>query len=317
MAGAHRSGTSMLTRLLHACGLYLGPQNQLMPPQADNPDGFWEHLGFVALNDELLSELGGAWDLPPKASENFKHVRLDPLRMKTRLLVEGFDSSGVWGWKDPRNSLTLPFWQDLLPGLKTLIMVRNPLEVAHSMKERNGTSYSFGLRLWEIYNGRAIEAANEQQRLVTHYDLFFEDAESELRRTAQFIGLPDAQVASAAALVTKRRRHTHFTVDHLIDARVAPEVIDLYRALIAEASPKGKHKGRTANALQGAKTEEVGIIPGTVSRLNAFVPEKVTVEVFTVVLRKRSATRSKSEDRAHLAYWPAQGTGRRTHRPPS
>ena len=54
--------------------------------------------------------------------------------MKARLLIEGFDSAGVWGWKDPRNSLTLPFWQDLLPGLKTLIMVRNPLEVAHSMK---------------------------------------------------------------------------------------------------------------------------------------------------------------------------------------
>ena len=56
----------MLTRLLHACGLYLGPKEELMPAQADNPDGFWEHLGFVALNDELLNELGGAWDLPPK-----------------------------------------------------------------------------------------------------------------------------------------------------------------------------------------------------------------------------------------------------------
>ena len=78
----------MLTRLLHACGLYLGPKNELMPAQADNPDGFWEHLGFVALNDELLNELGGAWDLPPNASENFKHTRLDPLRMKARLLIE-------------------------------------------------------------------------------------------------------------------------------------------------------------------------------------------------------------------------------------
>ena len=143
----------MLTRLLHACGLYLGPKNELMPAQADNPDGFWEHLGFVALNDELLSELGGAWDLPPKTDEDFRHPRLDPLRMKARLLIEGFDSSNVWGWKDPRNSLTLPFWQDLLPGLKTIIVVRNPLEVAHSMRERNGTSYSFGLRLWEIYTG--------------------------------------------------------------------------------------------------------------------------------------------------------------------
>ena len=37
-----------------------------MPAQTDNPDGFWEHLGFVALNDELLNALGGAWDLPPK-----------------------------------------------------------------------------------------------------------------------------------------------------------------------------------------------------------------------------------------------------------
>ena len=123
------------------------------------------------------------------ASENFAHAGLDPLRMKARLLIERFDSAGLWGWKDPRNSLTLPFWQDLLPGMKTLIMVRNPLEVAHSMKERNGTSYSFGLRLWEIYNRRVIEAASEQERLVTHYDLFFEDAETELRRIADFIGI--------------------------------------------------------------------------------------------------------------------------------
>ena len=152
----------MLTRLLHACGLYLGPQEELMPAQTDNPDGFWEHLGFVALNDELLNALGGAWDLPPKVEENFSNPRLNPMRMKARLLIERFDSAKVWGWKDPRNSLTLPFWQKLLPGMKTLIMVRNPLEVAHSMKERNGTSYSFGLRLWEIYNRRVIEAASEQ-----------------------------------------------------------------------------------------------------------------------------------------------------------
>jgi hypothetical protein len=47
----------------------------------------------VALNEELLNALGGAWDLPPKASENFKHSRLDPLHLKARLLIERFDSS--------------------------------------------------------------------------------------------------------------------------------------------------------------------------------------------------------------------------------
>ncbi len=269
----------MLAKLLHNCGLYLGPENQLMPAQADNPDGFWEHLGFVALNDELLNKLGGAWDLPPNPNETFEHPRLDPLRMKARLLIEGFASASAWGWKDPRNSLTLPFWQGLLPKLKTVIIVRNPLEVAYSMRERNGTSYSFGLRLWEIYNRRVIETASRQERFVTHYDLFFEDAASELRRIAHFVGLPDADVTNAAALVTTRRRHIHFTIDQLIDARVSAEVIELYRDLLAEAGQvasasarKGK-KGRVAKAQQTAKSGETDLLPGAVSRLVAFVPE--------------------------------------------
>ena len=271
----------MLTKLLHTCGLYLGPESDLMPAQADNPDGFWENLRFVALNDEVLNELGGAWDLPPKADENFKHARLDPLRTKAQLLVEGFDSAMVWGWKDPRNSLTLPFWQDLLPKLKTLIIVRNPLEVAYSMRERNGTSYSFGLRLWEIYNRRVIETSSEQERLVTLYDLFFEDAGTELRRIVRFIGLPDWEVNSAAALITTQRRHTHFTIDQLIDARVSAEVIDLYRALIAEtdrgvrASAKKGNKARITKAPRTAKSGEADLLPGSVSRLNASVPEKI------------------------------------------
>ena len=288
----------MLTRLLHACGLYLGPKNELMPAQADNPDGFWEHLGFVALNDELLSALGGAWDLPPKTDENFANKQLDPLRMKAQLLVERFDSTGVWGWKDPRNSLTLPFWRELLPGMKTLIVVRNPLEVAHSMKERNGTSYSFGLRLWEIYNRRVIEMAGNQERLVTHYDLFFQDPESELRRVAHFIGLPDTAVKNAATLVKKRRRHTHFTVEHLIDARVAPEVIALYRALIAEASSKASPKEHKTETPEPERSGDADLLPGSVSRLNAFVPERTAQieSLYSKLLAQEEARHKKETD---------------------
>jgi hypothetical protein len=71
-----------------------------MPAQPDNPDGFWENLRFVALNDEVLNELGGAWDLPPKADEDFKRPRLEPLRIKAQLLIKGFDSARVWGEPD-------------------------------------------------------------------------------------------------------------------------------------------------------------------------------------------------------------------------
>ena len=289
----------MLTRLLHACGLYLGEKNELMPPQADNPDGFWEHLGFVALNDELLNALGGAWDVPPKADEDFKHPQLDPLRLKARILIEGFASANVWGWKDPRNSLTLPFWEDLLPGLRTLIVVRNPLEVAYSMRERNGTSYSFGLRLWEIYNRRVIETATKEARLVTHYDLFFENAETELRRIVDFTGLPDTKLKEVAALITAQKRHTHFTIDQLIDARVSEKVIDLYRDLVAEATQGTgaaaweRNKTKIAKPSETTKEREAALLPGAVTRLNAFVPERETI-------RRELALRRGSEVE-HLA----------------
>src|SRR6476661_3465012 len=295
----------MVTRLLHACGLYLGPKDALMPPQADNPDGFWEHLGFVAFNDELLEALGGAWDLPPKSNENLSHERLEPLRMKARLLIEGFHSAQMWGWKDPRNSLTLPFWEGLLPGLKTLIIVRNPLEVAYSMRKRNGTSYAFGLRLWEIYNRRLIETADKHDRLVTHYDLFFENAEKELQRIANFVGLPDAKIHSAAELVATKRRHTHFAIDQLIDAGVSGEVVELYRALIAQASPK-KRKTSVAKSTLSAKSHETDLLPGAVSRLDSFIPDRFAqIERLYGELLAQTEARHKAEMEklsAHLAH---------------
>jgi len=258
----------------------------------------------------LLNELAGAWDLPPKADENFRDSRLNPLRMKARLLVEGFGSATVWGWKDPRNSLTLPFWQDVLPGLKTLITVRNPLEVAHSMRERNGTSHSFGLRLWEIYNRRMIEAVGEKDRLVTHYDSFFKNSESELRRIARFTGLPDTEVGNAAALVSGRRRHTHFTIDTLIDARVSAEIIELYRALIAEASPGNKAQMAKAPSGRRARSDEPELLPGSVSRVNAFVPERIAqIEHLYLELLAQAEARHKErveELTAHLEQTEAR-----------
>ena len=146
----------MLTRLLHRSGLDLGPESDLMPAAADNPDGFWENLRFVRLNDEILNAVGAAWDLPPWQEETFAGADLQPMRAKAQLLIERFPDKPVWGWKDPRNCLTLPFWQSLLPGLRTIVIVRNPLEVAYSMHKRNGTSYALGLRLWEIYNRRLL-----------------------------------------------------------------------------------------------------------------------------------------------------------------
>src|SRR5580704_1678698 len=117
--GMHRSGTSMIAKLLHQCGVYLGEEKEMVPATPDNPEGHWEHTGFVNLNDELLGLWGGGWDRPPRFPADWPHhptcVRA---RAKAKALLDRFDGRPTWGWKDPRGTLTFPFWNDLQPNLK-------------------------------------------------------------------------------------------------------------------------------------------------------------------------------------------------------
>src|SRR5258708_4760869 len=107
ITGMHRSGTSLVANLLRQCGLYLGEEDDLIPATADNQQGYWENRRFLALNDDILKELGGSWDFPPLAPAGWHDdERLNPLRVKAEILVDQFRDHQPWGWKDPRNSLT-------------------------------------------------------------------------------------------------------------------------------------------------------------------------------------------------------------------
>jgi GT2 family glycosyltransferase/glycosyltransferase involved in cell wall biosynthesis len=287
IVGAHRSGTSMLTRLLHACGLELGPESDLMPAAADNPDGFWENLRFVALNDEILAGVGAAWDLPPWQDEPFQSERLEPARAKAQILVERFASAAVWGWKDPRNCITLPFWQQLLPGLRTVVIVRNPLEAAYSMHKRNGTSYALGLRLWEIYNRRVLAHTRVEERIITSYQTFFEDPQRELAKIVRFAGLNTPAIAAAADLVAVDRRHTSFTVEQMIDAGVSSEIIRLYQTLLRGADEAVEIPSDSIGAGRDPLT-------GTESRLNAQIAN--AEDTRRELARRRGAEKQHREE---------------------
>src|SRR5579872_1697999 len=114
ITGMHRSGTSLVTRLLNLSGVYLGPDRDMMVPTGDNPEGYWENLKFVQLNDQLLQLLGGGWDCPP-VDDNWPETEsLERARKKARLIISGFAESTCWGWKDPRNSILARLWSGLL-----------------------------------------------------------------------------------------------------------------------------------------------------------------------------------------------------------
>ena len=65
VTGMHRSGTSLVTRILNLLGVYLGEPEELLPAAADNRAGFWERTDIVTLNDDVLAAAGGAAIEPP------------------------------------------------------------------------------------------------------------------------------------------------------------------------------------------------------------------------------------------------------------
>src|SRR4030095_4094067 len=117
IAGMHRSGTSMVARLLQAGGLFLGREEEL-GFDSNNGETHFEHLRFVALNDELLRRLGGSWNNPPEFRAGWEITpEVEALTKQGKKLIKRLNGR-YWGWKDPRNSLTLPFWRRIIPDLR-------------------------------------------------------------------------------------------------------------------------------------------------------------------------------------------------------
>lgn len=145
--GAHRSGTSLVTRLLESCGFFAG---------------WWlesneEARFFVRLNRMLLRKAGARWDYPEPfrdfidsdaAMNLYGQAISDVIGSPLAFTYLGprryFATRGriarlsmPWGWKDPRNTFTLPFWLRLFPEAKVIEVRRHGVDVAASLSTRH------------------------------------------------------------------------------------------------------------------------------------------------------------------------------------
>lgn len=191
--GMHRSGTSLLTRILNLIGVYLGPEPDLPQPRDGNPTGHWELDEFMVLNDAILTALGGRWDAPPIFPPGWESdPSLDGVKQSARTFIQKtFCNAELWGWKDPRNCLTLPFWQQLLPNMRYVLCIRNPVDVAHSLAQRDSFSVEKSSSLWVRHVTSALAHSDGKPRLVVFYEDLMTDWLTELRRVAAFLGKPE------------------------------------------------------------------------------------------------------------------------------
>jgi hypothetical protein len=239
VAGMHRSGTSLVARLLAASGVYAGSRAELVEPAPDNPEGFGESLPFLRLNDAVLARLGGFWDRPPAMPPGWAvSPRLSSLRRDAATLIARFRGQEPWFWKDPRNSLTVAFWREVIPDLRVVVCVRSPQEVVASLERRGGPDAAAGWALWLAYNRRVLAEVPAERLVVTHYEAYLFDAPAELRRVVRELDLPISRgaIEQACAVVSPRPAGSA-RGGGAVGAIMPVEVEALYRELCAAAGP--------------------------------------------------------------------------------
>jgi hypothetical protein len=141
----HRSGTSVVSRVLKELGLFQGRSLE------ENHESTF----FLRINDELMQRIHCAWDHPTPMRDFFQLEDAAALtarslrRFVTSLHAIEYLGLGKllrhrtvfglpcpWGWKDPRTIFTLPLWLKLFPGAKLVYIRRNGLDVAASLVAR-------------------------------------------------------------------------------------------------------------------------------------------------------------------------------------
>ncbi|MCC5859275.1 MAG: sulfotransferase [Ectothiorhodospiraceae bacterium] len=241
--GMHRAGTSMLTRTLQGFGFYMGrgtTRNEECPytnalnawvfAQAsatwERPEGVDSLLADPELVGLVADYLSGVVDGP--SSLRYLGFRRWLWYRSMHRIAE------PWGWKDPRNSYTLPLWLRVFPRARVLHILRHGVDVAESLRvrraraaaaaaaryrrrrgfyvnslfapKRSGFAHSprcadpdAGLALWEAYTARAhahVLAAGERGMELRYEDLL-QAPQHHLERIAAFCGLDVSQAEIA------------------------------------------------------------------------------------------------------------------------
>lgn len=172
--GMHRSGTSALSGELANLGVFMG-KTLYKAQKGVNEKGFFENKKLVELNDKILDDLISSWDDPCALISCKKETSSLLTDEAVSLIHSEYSKFDVWGMKDPRVTILLRFWKKIFKLSRLtpnfILMLRNPFEVADSLKKRDCFSLDKSLMLWLNYNFFAYRESQDFKRVIVPFDL--------------------------------------------------------------------------------------------------------------------------------------------------
>jgi len=184
--GMHRSGTSLMAHILSKLGVNMG--RTLIKKNYTNPLGFYEDIDFVNLNKYIIRKLDKDWKNPPDNSELLKKRKMFDKRIKK--IVEK-KRGKLWGWKDPRTTITIELFLPYLNNPYFIVCYRKKEKVANSLKIR-GINKQDAYRIKKVYDNYIKEFFNRYPsfpRLNVQYENIIKNPQKEITKIAEFLNV--------------------------------------------------------------------------------------------------------------------------------
>lgn len=191
--GMHRSGTSALGGVVDALGA-TAPKT-LHRAQPHNPRGFYESVPLLEANDALLASAGSRWDDWRALNPQWARSAIAKAHRQTikETLQDEFGDAPFFFIKDPRICRLVPFYLSVLREMGAsavaLLPVRNPLEVAHSLRRRDGFPLAKSLLLWLRHVLEAEYHSRQLPRCFLSHEKMLLDWRPQIERAATCTGL--------------------------------------------------------------------------------------------------------------------------------
>ena len=154
--GMHRSATSLVTKGLFKTKVHIG--SNVLSPDSGNPHGYWEDTDWLNLNKKILMLGGGDWYFVPEEEDILKVGERADIRGEIKRLVGARKQYPLWGFKDPRTTLTIRVILPYLENPHFIVCFRSPLEIAKSLYRRNPQIGDMAqhLKVAKMYNQRLL-----------------------------------------------------------------------------------------------------------------------------------------------------------------
>jgi len=202
ITGMHRSGTSLVARMLFYAGANFGNPATFYPADEWNPGGYFEQREVLRLNLALLQgRLGKLSNILPPSTELIRK-RSIPHSAALVEATQRFQSCTV---KDPRFNYTGPIWEEHGTKIeKIIVCLRDPMEVALSLRKRNRLPIILGLHVWCDCLERLITNYQNRDMWVVDYSKLT-SASTQLQEAAgviRYLGLPFHEPKDADSIRT-------------------------------------------------------------------------------------------------------------------